>query len=367
MGFTEAVIKTLIINTYGGSLLLGAALAKAEVVATMEDSGFGSDLQALNFPKIPRYEKRVDWPAKFSMPWKSIDVIAHPPCAAFSQQNTVKDRRGTDTDAFHCHQDVMDYALGHHCRSLAIESVIGAYKGGHAIYEASAERHGYRVNYLMVNSASLGVPQWRERVWAIFHQVPKRQPFRVELKPSYVTLGKILNPNGAAFEFGGCPRRVWDRIRSSVTTKWPSGAICAVLEKVYDIPHESNFKGARDKFGITGFTTSHVQFVGPDDFASVVLYDQLLAYGKRILTVEEYCSIMGFPRNYKWGKRQKQFRLYLSKGVCPPVAAWILKTVDQNASGWTGPFTHEEADFGGVIDLRPKKAEVLAEVKHGAR
>ena len=34
--------------------------------------------------------------------------------------------------------------------------------------------------------------------------------------------------------------------------------------------------------------------------------------------------------------------------------------VDANASGWSGPFTHEESDFGGVIDLRPKKQEALA-------
>jgi hypothetical protein len=76
---------------------------------------------------------------------------------------------------------------------------------------------------------------------------------------------------------------------------------------------------------------------------------------------------MGFPRDYKWGKRQKRFRMYLSKGVCPPVAAWILKMVDKNASGWTGPYTHEETDFGGVIDLRPKKADALAEARRLCR
>jgi site-specific DNA-cytosine methylase len=360
-------MNVLCVNTYGGSLLLGATAAKAAIVATLEDVGFGSDLQALNFPKVPRYERRADWPEKFSTSWRAIDVIAHPPCAAFSAQNTSANRRGTNTDAFHCHQDVMDYSLGHRCRSLAIESVMGAYEGAHESYEEAALKHGYRVNYVMVNSASLGVPQWRERIWIIFHQVPKRQAFKIDLRPKYTTLRSVLNPSGTHFEFGGSPRRVWDKIRSSVTAKWPSGAICAVLEKVYDIPREPNFKGTRDKFGITGFTTSHVRFIGPNDFASVVLYDQLLAYGKRILTVEEYCSIMGFPRDYKWGKRVKQFRAYLSKGVCPPVAAWVLKMVDKNATGWTGPATHEEIDFGGVIDLRIKKADALTEARRAAR
>jgi hypothetical protein len=41
--------------------------------------------------------------------------------------------------------------------------------------------------------------------------------------------------------------------------------------------------------------------------------------------------------------------------------------VDKNASGWTGPYTHEETDFGGVIDLRPKKADALAEARRLCR
>ena len=357
--------KVLVINTYGGSLLLGAALAKAEVVATMEDSGFGSDLQALNFPKIPRHETRQTWPEKFGTSWKALDVIAHPPCAAFSQQNAAKDRRGTDTDAFHCHQDVMDYALGHHCRSLAIESVIGAYEGGHAVYEAAAERYGYRVNYLMVNSASFGVPQWRERVWAIFHQVPKRQAFKVDFKPHYVTLGKILDPNGTEWPLGNSNvAKVWAKVNPLITKKWTVG--CSIMKSVqdaYDIPSEPNFAGARRKFGFSGFVTSHPKLIDHDGFSPVILFDLFLADGKRRLTIEEYCSIMGFPRDYKWGKKQKQFRMYLSKGVCPPVATWILKTVEKNAVGWVGKATHEEADFGGVIDLRPKKADALAEAR----
>jgi hypothetical protein len=132
------------------------------------------------------------------------------------------------------------------------------------------------------------------------------------------------------------------------------------VQDAYDIPREPNFAGARRKFGFTGFVSSNPKLIDPTGFSPVILLDSFLADGRRRLTIEEYNEIMGFPRDYKWGKRIKKFRMYLSKGVCPPVAAWILKTVDKNASGWTGPFTHEERDFGGVIDLRIKKQEALA-------
>jgi site-specific DNA-cytosine methylase len=359
-------MKVLVINTYGGSLLVGARLAGAEILASLEDAGFGSDLQRLNFPEVPVVESRKDWPKHLSMigpidrptiPWDEITVIAHPPCAAFSGQNSSKAKRGTGTDAFKCHQDVIHYALGNGCRSLAIESVLGAYEAAGDTYEQLGMDYDYSVTYLMVNSASFGVPQWRPRFWVIFHRV--REPYRVNLEPRYVPLGEVLDPIGTEWELTGGPGRVWSEVRPLVRPEWPTGVLPAVLEKVYDIPREPNFKGARDKFNIRGFTTSHVRLVSPDIFASVVLYDQTLAIGNRLLNIEEYCEIMGFPRDYRWGRRQKQFRLYLSKGVCPPVAAWVLKTMEANDLGWSGPFTHEEHDFGGVIDLQPKKEEAL--------
>jgi site-specific DNA-cytosine methylase len=351
-------MNVLCINTYGGSLLLGARAIGAHIVASLEDSGFGSDIQALNFPGVPRVEKIESWPESYpGHDWPEIDVIAHPPCAAFSGQNSSKSKRGTGTDAFKCHVNVINYALGHGCRSLAIESVLGAYEAASETYEELGMQYDYSVSYIMLNSASFGVPQWRPRFWVIFHRA--KDPFRVEFRPQYVPLGSILDPVGTDWDFKGGPGRVWQEIKPLVRPEWPSGTLPAVLEKVYDIPREPNFKGARDKFNIRGFTTSHVRFVTPDIFASVVLYDQVLAIGNRLLTVEEYCEVMGFPRDYRWGRRLKDFRMYLSKGVCPPVASWILKTMDLNSRGWEGPFTHEEMDYGGVIDLRPKKEEAL--------
>lgn len=367
-------MNVLVINTYGGSLLLAARAIRANIVASLEDHGWGSDLQRLNFPDVPLVERIEDWPESYSqaattqqihdtgdreapLPWTEIDVIAHPPCAAFSGQNSSKAKRGTSTDAFRCHVQVIDYALGNGCRSLAIESVLGAYEAASETYEELGMRHDYSVTYLFLNSASFGVPQWRPRFWVIFHRV--KEPFRVELQPRYVALREILDPIGTTWELKGGPGRVWAEVQSLVRDTWPEGVLPAVLEKVYEIPREPNFRGARDKFNIRGFTTSHVRFIKPEIFASVVLYDQTLAIGQRLLTVEEYCEVMGFPRDYRWGRRINQFRLYLSKGVCPPVASWVLQMMDRNASGWQGNHTHEEMDFGGVIDLRPKKDEAL--------
>ena len=49
----------LIINTYGGSLLLGARLAGHRVEAVLEDVGYGSEVVAANFPKVPYHATRA--------------------------------------------------------------------------------------------------------------------------------------------------------------------------------------------------------------------------------------------------------------------------------------------------------------------
>jgi len=353
-------MNVLIINTYGGSLLLGAEAAKANVVATMENTGFGSDLQALNFPKVTRYEKRADWPEKFATAWRDIDVVAHPPCASFSVQNSKSvARRGVDTDGFACHRAVMDYALGNGTRTLTIESVVPAYEAAHEEYEIAAEKYGYRVNYIMLNSVGFGVPQWRPRVWVVFH---KRKTFKVDYGPKWSVVGNVLDGRGTDTPF---PNKfaidVFAALRLRITPEWTGKNIYKEARRLDDIPLDAFRK--RYNLGVP-FESSAPFVLDREGFAPTLMLTSswldMSSRRPRLLTMEEYCAIMGFPRDYKWGKQIKKFRMYLSKGVCPPVAAWIMKTVDKNASGWTGPFTREESDFGGVIDLRPKKAEALA-------
>jgi site-specific DNA-cytosine methylase len=350
--------NVLIVNTYGGSLILGAKAIKANIIATMEDVAFGSDIQALNFPKIPRYEKRADWPEKFATPWRDIDVVAHPPCSAFSSVNYSNKKTvtmGTTTPAFACHQAVIDYALSHKARSLVIESVIGAYEGAHEEYETNARKYGYHVTYIMINSVSCGVPQWRERVWVVYH---KLKTFRVNLQPKYVTIKSVLDDSGEPADFFGRAslHRAWEATRKLIKPTSPTGNMVTVLHKILDMEKTDVIK----KYGFSVYMNANPVLLDRDGFSPVLMQDGRLCYGRRALSIEEHCAIMGFPRDYKWGRQLKKFRMFLSKGVCPPVASWIMQMVDKNVSGWTGKYTHEESDFGGVIELRPKRQEVTA-------
>jgi hypothetical protein len=252
---------------------------------------------------------------------------------------------------------VINYGLGHHCRSVIIESVVGAYEGGQEEYEKLAKQYGYRVNYIFLNAVSFGVPQWRPRVWVIFHRL---KTFRVNLKPHYVLLKEALKAGPTPVEgmLGGHMGKLWEGTRKILKGKKPMGHIHQVLRREYGL---SSYDELEAKFPHAhGYVSGHIRFVDPNWFSTAILGNTALAFEDRLLTLEEFCAIMGFPRDYQFGRRVRQARMYLSKGVCPQVATWILKTVDRNLQGWTGAKTHETTEFGGVIDLRVKRGDVVA-------
>jgi hypothetical protein len=51
-----------------------------------------------------------------------------------------------------------------------------------------------------------------------------------------------------------------------------------------------------------------------------------------MLNLNDYKQIMGFPRDYQYHKPRLTFVL-LSKGVCPPVARWVLREITANVFG----------------------------------
>jgi site-specific DNA-cytosine methylase len=360
--------KILCINTYAGSLLIAAKLAKREIVATMEDSGYASELQALNFPKVPNYRTRAEWPDRFAgSPWSEVITIAHPPCAAFSNQNQTKEKRGLETGAFACHTSVMDYALGNGTAALAIESVPGALAAAREVYETYATKHGYSVYFILQNAASFGVPQWRPRFWAWFL---KKKNLYVELQHDFKLLGTVVTGEGDLVARRDRQPRVavqpvLDKLQSD---EW-RGSLLKVLTQHHGLAASVNYMNARKRHGLEGFfKTSLPRFSGPDEFATTILAESWWYMGDTEITRQDLCAIMGFPRDYQFGKKIDQARRLLSKGICPPVGAWVIEQLERNVTPgtiWKDEHRVHAVKPGEVLDLRPRKADAIKAALQG--
>lgn len=344
----------LIINSYAGSLVLGAKAVGIPIRRSMEDSAFGIDGQRLNFPDL-QYVGRLPWPKD---DLSDSVVIAHPPCAAFSNMNIVKAKRGLETDAFECHRRVLDYALGQGCTALAIESVPGALEAAGQAYTEYAEKYGYGHCFVLLNAISFGVPQWRPRFWALFFK-RKQDGYGFSFSPTYRNVQSILNGEeatdsvtkkhvqyldkkyqAAGLDFG-------EMMRSETV-----GGFDKVAKAYLGIKEMEEVKRRTGTLGL--YRAGLPRKLDPTLWAPVVLGFSLWYVHDRPLNRVEYQRIMGFPDDYRWtGKMEKDFLTFLSKGVCPPVATWVIDQMQ-----YQGDFAAYGVSNGGVLDLQPQKKEV---------
>jgi site-specific DNA-cytosine methylase len=359
-------MKVLIINSYAGSLVLGAKAAGCEIVGSYEDAAFGIEAQKLNFPELD-YVDRLPWPERNL---KGVTVIAHPPCAAFSVQNCSnyaihgkREYMGTGTDAFACHAAVMDYSLGAGCDALAIESVPGVMKVANT-YSEYAKKYGYSHYFLRLNSVGFGVPQWRPRVWIVFS---KTRLLDIEYRPVYRPLKNFLLTEGTLVGYGNARRVVKklkeagvtdDTLREIFEGTHGLGSVLQIGKRVLGL---DEFE-VKEKWNLHGqFTSKMPRMINQEEWAPTILGDSTWFVNGRPLFMEEFCAIMGFPTDYQW-PRSYEPRLYLSKGVCPPVATWILKQIEMNLAKNKPEFelgtSYRRCQPGELLDLCPKKQEV---------
>lgn len=359
----------LVINSYAGSLVLGAKAAGIPILASMEDCGYGIAAQKLNFPEL-KYVDRHPWPTFNLGNLEATAVIAHPPCAAFSNMNIVEEKKGLGTDAFGCHRKVMDYALGNGCEALAIESVTGALKFAQEEYLNYAAKYGYDCVFLLLNAVSFGVPQWRARFWVLFFR-EKRELYKFQLEPRYVNLESVLDGKVADDEVTLKHVRYLKRKYESANFKFeemmasdrvqPGGFDKLARQHFVELGVEvGDIETLKALTGTKGLYRAGLpRKLDPTLFAPVILGFTLWYVNDRPLNRVEYQRIMGFPDDWKWpGKEGKDFLTYLSKGVCPPVATWILQQLQyQQTSQLRADFTHT-CSHGQVLDLQPEKKVV---------
>jgi site-specific DNA-cytosine methylase len=327
------------INSYAGSLVLGTKAATGDLpVASLEDVGYGVECQRANFPSLTIYPKLDDWPAE--LPRNKL-VLAHPPCAAFSI-NTAAHRRGTEADAFQCTKRVLDYSMGNGAETVAVESVPQACDGARAVHEKYAEKYGYNLYRVFQNALHFGVPQNRERFWAIFS---KRDTLSFDFAPRVVTVGQCYAP-----EIGGVQKR-HDKYLSDqhallkaaglpasdvMGGKFGYGQLHKILGRVFEkypaaAGDRKGYERVRPLLVNSAYRLCTQRLLDPNGYCGVVMGcswfthpDAGSPYGCRNLTEGEYALLMGYPAQYQMVPRSGH-RSFLSKGVCPPVAEWLVR------------------------------------------
>jgi site-specific DNA-cytosine methylase len=328
--------RVLTINTYAGSLLLGAKMAGSEVIASLEDSRFGVECQERNFPDLKIHVG--SWP---SMDLSDVSVIAHPPCSAFSTLTLGGKNKGTGSDAFKCTINAIEYAGKNGAKDLAIESVMKAAEGARELHESMAKKYGWNIFRIFQNSVTFGVPQWRNRFWVIFS---KSKQLVIRHRPVIKRLKEVLDDvpgiedkafkrqSDILIEHGFDPSKIY--------TQPPWGH----LRKSLGVPIEKLKELMWTKFSVNQFVK-----LDPDNFAPVVVGSANWLWKGKPLSLENWKRIMGFPPDY-W-MPDKKVRTYLSKGVCPQVASWVIRILQEPGDELLNP--------GEIIDLRPSKGAYI--------
>jgi len=360
--------NVLILNGYAGSLTVAASSLDLNIVASIEDHAYGLDTQSLNFPSLT-YVPSLPWPDP-GVDLQDTLVIAHPPCAAFSAQNNSANK-GTESTHFECTARVLGYSALHGAAAVLIESVTGAYLGAKDWYDSWSSYNNYDIYRVLQNAVTYGVPQWRPRYWTILIKkgLLKLPYLILHHIRKYTTLGEALG-DGIDEPVNPYTVRYWERqlegLRAGGLTEEQikrmleeeTGHLARILARLHDL----SIHQAKARFHISSFDSHVFSILNPQGFSHTVMCVSNWVYKGRPVTVPELNIIAGFPADYKFAKIRDQ-KCYLSKGVAPPVAAWLLNEVRLNLLGEKdlGHQPNERVYIlksGEVADLRIKHDEV---------
>lgn len=334
-------MRVLTINTYCGSLLIAAQRRGDEIIASLEDAGYGIPLQNENFPRLNTYPTEDSWP---NLDLRDVVVIAHPPCAAFSNQNRGRaEFRGAGAPKVKCTERVMEYALSRGTPFLAIESVPGALEGLRSLHDLYARRYGYDVYRFLLNACTFGVPQYRRRFWTLFARKGTGD-LVVNVSPRRKTVGEIVKESvGKKLTRIDSMEAQVDRQLEMLSRrldtkqlieflKTGSGSLVDALPKYLGVEGDEATE-VRHQYTMGWNYTSHSMIMLQKDWlAPVLIAGSWWWYRTRCLAEEEYKAIMDYPRDYKFpgDYYRKRIREFLSRGVAPSTAELVLRIADEN-------------------------------------
>jgi len=367
-----SMLKTLVINSYAGSITLGASTYGSDIIGSYEDKGFFHDVQKHNFPSLKFVSYAQDWPAQ---DLSDTVVVAHPPCSAFSLANNSPTARGVDSDAFACTKVILNYAMGNNAKAIAIESVLGALPGAWNVHTAYAEKYGYHLYRIIENGIMFGA-QWRERCWFVWVKKDAApETMKLTITPRYKTVKEVITgyedgPSAGNQDVlltrqmerllaNGCTHDDLRKLFEPQDPPYGTRSLASVLWEV-KFKQESAYSYEKDIMRIRcigDFGQGALCFIDPNGFAPVIMGGSFWHINGRCMSENAFKVLMGFPAEYVFLESprnyRKNMRTGLSKGVMPPIAHWIIEMLAKHLGVSDG--MNNQHDAGYQLEVGPEQ------------
>ena len=342
-------MKVLIINSYAGSITLGARAYEAEIIGVFEDVGYGMNIQRANFGDDYNFiEEEAYWPDRIDL--SNTVVLAHPPCSAFSNMNQKSGTKGVDAEAFACTTRVLNYACRNRAVAIGIESVIGTLSGAWKVHQDYATRFGYNLYRIMENGCMWG-GQWRERFWVVYVKKGRANPnMTLTLEPKFQTVSEVIGDY--MDDFGvtagnqdkeldkqidrmrdcGCSEEELDYFFKTQYPPHKGPLFKAIIEKRHPRMKRDEREGLWLAYMGGGWGEATMFYLHPDGLSPVLLGQSHWYYEGHNLSEEAFKLLMGFPAEYVFpdGPSRRNMRQLLSKGVMPPIVTWLCEQIDRH-------------------------------------
>ena len=332
------------VHVYAGGFTLGMR-RRFRVLAHLEDGTFGVETFSANFPGIPVFTSRSEWPLDELR--GRVDVVyGNPPCAPFS---SVGSRGRWEGDArVQGLLDLVDVGMAVRPRAWVWESVCQAYTAGRRLAEQATARFmelGYAVTHLFTNAVLHGVPQSRERYHCIAHDF--RIPWRQPAEP-VVTVREALE---------GVAPDSWASLPSALTPLLPYVLPGCAAPRVFEwlMGYRRHVRGP-----VAGRPAQVLRRARWDTPAHTIVGGPCVLHPDedRLLSPAEHSALCGYPRDYVWtGSLTERYR-QVGRSVTPGVAAYLAEMLRMGLEeNETAP---QEAS---VVDFRPLAAPVRAAMR----
>lgn len=277
--------------------------------------------------------------------------------------------------------------MGNRAAAIAVESVTGALAGAWEVHDFYARKYGYEIYRILQNGATVST-QNRNRFWALFFRKDVTLTYGLfTMTPKWKTVRQTLDERGPVYgrvppivvrDFNALKGRLlesgWfdETGLEALFGKQPPGRVHVgkvhkVIQKKFrpDLHLDEIIAVIRQTPKMWG--CKYLDFIDPNGLVGVLQGISWWYIDGANLPEIGFKRLMGFPDDYIFpeGAIRNDIRTYLSKGVIPQVATWVLEQVMANLGA--REFKQDETFNiriapGGVADFRFTKKTCGEEV-----